>query len=124
MNIKVLPLKSWMSNESVLEYCIKDNGIQKLTKQIFGRPGLYLYGAKCWFETPNGSAYTYAIGGFIQYLKLLETDRINQRQLKALKDIIDQRLSTPKQRELYYFCQLANDIRRAERNIRKSMLRT
>lgn len=124
MNIKVLPLKPWMKNQTALEFCIKDNGIQKLTKTIFGRPGIYLHGVKCWFETANGSAYTYAIGKFIQDLKLLETDSINQRQFNALKGIVEQKLSTPKQRELYYYCQLATDLRKVERNVRKHTLKT
>jgi rhodanese-related sulfurtransferase len=125
MNIKVLPLKFWMLDDFLLDTCIKDSQFyHRLSKPIFGRPGIYLHGVKCWFETPNEEAYIYPIEKFKYDLDILEAFNINHRQLKALKDIMDQRLSTHKQRELYYLCQEANALRRAKRNLRKAMLRT
>lgn len=125
MNIKVLPLKVWMLHELSLKICIKDSQLyHRLSKPIFGRPGIYLHGVKCWFETPNKEAYLYPIEEFKYDLDILEASNINHRQLKALKDITDQRLSTRHQRELYYLCQEANALRRAKRNLRKAMLTT
>ena len=114
-----------MLDALLLQTCIKDSQLyHRLSKPIFGRPGIYLHGVKCWFETPNQEAYTYPIEKFKYDLGILEALHINHRQLKALKDIIDQRLSTRHQRELYYLCQEANALRRAKRKLRKSMLRT
>ena len=69
----------------------------------FGRPGKYLLGDLCWLEVPGRSqCYEYPAEQFKYELRILEASRLNHRQIQALEQIIAQKLSTKKQRELYY----------------------
>lgn len=100
-NIKVLPLDRWMSCDEDIEEEIKELDLRE-TLPVFKKPGWYVFGKACWFETPLGKAYHYSIEQFKHELSLYEVSKYNHKQINALKEFINQGLATKKQKELYY----------------------
>jgi hypothetical protein len=80
MNIKVLPLEPWMKFTSTVCKSAVDQA-QEISP-VFKREGYYLYGDKCWFETPEGTAYLHEKNNFTFTLEVLEAEKYNHRQIK------------------------------------------
>jgi len=117
-NLKVLPLEGWMlytDEEDIKELNLKE------AVPIFKRPGYYLFNNFCWFELPSGKAYNYDVATFKFELSLYEVSKYNNKQIEALKEIINQKLATKKQKELYYLIRhyyQSKDVERSAMRIR------
>jgi hypothetical protein len=116
MRLKVLPLDRWMTkvytNPEDFKSCV--HGMKKILP-ILNRDGIYKYGKLYWFES-MGVAYKYWSGMFDFTLNILHASELNERQAQALKDIVEQKLATRKQRELHYFRKQYAYIQSIKRN--------
>jgi len=72
MNIKSLPLESWMKNLSS-----KSSPRLKEIKPILDRPGYFKYDNKVWFEV-NGKAFEYNVKMFDYRMNLLNFPALNK----------------------------------------------
>lgn len=122
MNIKVLPLDFWMTHANLLEDCLAD-GRYCPVEVRFKRPGIYLEGDSCWFELDAERAYTYDKSYFTYTIELYEAMRLTVKQAAALKQIIELKLATRKQRELHCRYREAMEGRNVYRMSRKVSLR-
>lgn len=119
MNVKRLNLDKWMMrNDNVFEETVKQ---YEPFKRIFGKPGIYLYGDKCWFELPNGKSYLYSKEIFEYVLKMEEVKKLNQYQIEALRNIVKQKLATKEQRNLLYHYECMMMTRKTKRNTKLMM---
>lgn len=98
MNIKRLQLDKWMvskkSNQNILGF----EPYLEITPTI-GKNGLYKSGLNCWFEV-DGKAYTYPINMFKYDFKIIEVNEYDNREIKALSEIVRLGLATKKQKEI------------------------
>ena len=111
MNIKVLQLERWMRSPKLREQCLQVGQLYKPTESIFNRPGLYLHGNECWFELADGRACTYPIDSFRRELELLNVQHLNHRQIHALEQIVENKLSTSHQRRLLQLARQNQSVR-------------
>jgi hypothetical protein len=103
MTLKILPLDSWMKHTPSLEKCIYYKTHLPTTPK-FNRPGMYLKGKDCWFETLDGRAFIYDEYQFKYGLSLLDVEKYNARQVAALKSVCDEHVATKEQRTTYALC--------------------
>lgn len=91
----------------------------------FRREGIYLLGKSCWFEVLDKSwqAWTFPVETFEFELQLREAERLNDRQIQALRLVVQQRLSTKHQREMLYFSDCLSMSREVGRNARLTRLK-
>ena len=94
-NVKRLQLQNWMSMD---DPCLFEDHPEILP--IFRKPGYYLFGDICWFENLKGRAYMDKSVHFKYELFLLEASELNIHQMRALKEVVQQKLATHKQRVL------------------------
>jgi hypothetical protein len=118
MNIKVLPLENWAKDDAKSRR-VGVLGTAKYPEMepVFKRDGVYLNGEYCWMEI-RGRAYRYSASDFKHRLKMLDAERYNHRQIKALQDICSQKLATKHQKELLYSIAVASEVREVGRRSR------
>ncbi len=105
MTIKVLKLCYWMrqQNHEILKH--HQEKTLKYYKEItprFNRPGVYLANHHCWFEMADGRAYEYREADFNRDLLYFTASELNHWQGEALKAIMEQKLATGRQKNLYF----------------------
>lgn len=117
--LKVLPLEPYM------EYCAHAELPESLheTCITFNRPGIYLRGEECWYETPQGRAFTYDPAQFRHTLSLLDAERLNLRQVAALTEFCNQGLANKDQWKLYHLCNNVIELRITARQCRLDLMR-
>ena len=105
MTIKVLKLCQWMTQkpDGYLKH-LQEKTLQyyKRIDTRFNRPGLYLSNHYCWFEMADGRAYEYRETDFRCDLFYFTATELNQWQGEALKAIVEQKLATGRQKNLYF----------------------
>jgi len=117
MRIKRLNTDYWMEDRDMRENCVKGSSSKHTPcSPIFGKPGIYKVGNKCWFETTDGMAFTYPVKYFIHTLKTINASFLDKRKINALKMIIEAGLSTQQQKDLYYFSRHADEIKMIRRS--------
>lgn len=98
MNIKRLQLDKWMiskkSNQDIL-------GFEPYFEisPIIGKNGIYKSGLNCWFEV-DGKAYSYPVKRFNYDFKIIEINEYDNKDIKALSEIVKLGLATKKQKEI------------------------
>ena len=109
----------------VLEYDISDWQLELFSDEWveipgckpLGRPGKYLLGDICWFETVGRDAcYEYSAEMFKYQLSLLEAAQLNDKQIQALEQIVAQKLATKAQQKLLYLAASERERRQIGRN--------
>lgn len=123
MTTKVLKLEPWMANlDPEFDKPLIDQLIE--IEPVHYRNGYYLRGDDCWFER-NGKAFTMKrlAGSFKFNLELLEVERFNHRQIEALRVIIEARLATKKQKQIYWACLALGELKQTRRSINRAFLR-
>ncbi len=103
MNIKTIPLYSWMKNSWALEDVLK-YGSYKQLPTVFNRPGVYKIGKVCWFETTDGKAFYYDREQFDYDMSLINVSEYNARQVNALGVACREKVATKTQQRLYHLC--------------------
>ncbi len=101
MNIKVLQLSPSYKSKPILEYNIKIGTFDQVPA-VFNRPGIYLQGEKCWFEVPDGRAFTYSKNMFQYDIDLLEVEEVPKRVIEALSKLRHTRYITKDQRKILH----------------------
>ena len=125
-NLKRLDLDSWM--DPVWEVWVegRDELLEKSYVPVppaIGIPGIYLQRKICWFELKDGRAFKFEEEMFRYKLGLLVAQELNDRQANALRQVVDQRLATKKQRNLLYAWENARDLRKTGRQAQLSYSR-
>lgn len=107
MRIKRLNIDFWMERNEInpktgrrkdrqFEACFE-------IEPVIGKPGFYLLGDKCWFESSNGRAFSYNKTVFLRTLNSLNvTQKYNQKQIRAMEQCIFEGVSAGWQREIVY----------------------
>lgn len=114
--LKVLPLERWMSCPDEVADCVEPGRIEQMQARV-KRPGWYLQGDTCWFETPDGKAYTYIRSYFCHNLAVLNALQLNHRQVAALASVVKEGLATKEQRSLLANYQDAMHLRAIRRGV-------
>ena len=83
---------------------------------VFKRNGKYAKGDKAWFEV-DGKAWTYSIKMFQWEIATLEAERLNARQVSALKAVCENKLATKQQAQLLYMYNHAQELREIRRGV-------
>lgn len=122
MTLKTLPLESWMQDDEELAEVLESDRYPPCRVSV-GRPGIYLEGPLCWFELDAQRAYAYPREDFTYKLRLLDASKLNERQVQALQQIVQQGLATKQQRQLLRDCRDSAEIRNTGRDSRKTFLR-
>ncbi len=121
MNIKVLELNPWMKKTRGREECLADAYYQK-SIPIFNRPGKYLQGDICWFELGDGRAFTYNREYFEYELGLLKSSELLQEEILALGLMINTKIITKKQKEIYSLYIQYTSLRNTDRWMKKRVI--
>ena len=86
-----------------------------------GKPGYYLYGRECWFENYAGRAYRDNPKLFNYNLRVLRASELNTKQWQALKTLVEERLATRTQKQLFADYLFAMQQKEYMRNVRKTI---
>lgn len=120
-HVKVLPLDHWMTWAASLEDCLAHGPYKKVAPR-FNRPGIYREGASCWFELPDGRAFTFRREDFDFKLAILNAERISRRQAAALAAVVVHRLASPEQETMLRAYRDMMEVRETGRRARKHVL--
>lgn len=104
MNISRMNLQYYMEDEFIFEGYLEDlpkDGRCLQIEPILHRDGIFKRGKECWFEV-RGQAFTYPLETFNFEYSLLNLPSLGQQQMLALKMVVDTKMATKTQRELYY----------------------
>lgn len=114
MNIKVLPLRYWMTRDR--DGLLGSKNYPPAVP-VFGRDGVYAIGGTCWLEV-NGKAYHYPLETFKYTIRMINALHYNERQRQALHAVCQHNLATKAQRSLLYDIRCALEIRETGRRSR------
>lgn len=91
---------------------------------LFKRDGWYCIPKReiSWFEV-SGSAYAWKYKDFINEYNLLCASELNDRKIKALKDIVKEGLNTKGQKDLTNDVLLWEEMKRTQRRVMKIKLK-
>jgi len=104
MNISRMNLQYYMEDDIFFEEYIEDiqRGVSssREIEPIMNRDGIFKRGKDCWFEV-RGQAFTYPLETFNFEFSLVNLPSLSLQQMTALKMVVDTKLATREQRELY-----------------------
>lgn len=117
-NLKRLDLDSWMDPTWDVRAEKRDELLEKSyvpAPPVIGTPGIYLQRKICWFELRDGRAFNYEEEMFRYKLRILDAQKLNARQVSALRQVVEQKLATKKQRALLHDWDCAMETREVGR---------
>lgn len=98
MNIKRLQLDKWMLSKKSKQDILGFEPYIEISPTI-GKNGLYKSGLNCWFEV-DGKAYSYPVKRFDYDFKIIDVNEYDNKDIKALSEIVKLGLATKKQKEI------------------------
>lgn len=122
MNLKRLDLDMWMATKWMLDDVLSQSTDYRPIEPRIGKPGRYLLGDECWFELPDGRAFTAPASGFRFDLARLQSWHLSEAQVLALRAIVKAKLATKRQRQMLYHRECAEAGRDIYRGSRKCAL--
>lgn len=106
-SIKRLSLERWMIDQKDYPYT---------TINSFGKDGWYLVDNISWVEV-KGKTFYYSPIMFKHTLNTLNAGEYNQRSINALQSVIKERLATKKQRDIVYYRDHYEELKRTRRSL-------
>ncbi len=93
-----MKLDKWMTSKKSSNSLLGQDPYFEI-EPTFCKDGIYKQGGKCWFEV-NGAAYTYPVERFIYDFNILEVNEYDNKEIKALAEVVKLGLSTKRQQKI------------------------
>jgi hypothetical protein len=122
MTIKCLELDGWMDPKKRGFADTVRMGPYTEIEPKLNVNGWFLQGNECWFEV-DGKAYSCPREMFDYNMNILNVRELSMLEVDALRQIVEAKLATPKQKKLYGFHRLHGNKFDEHKSRRKKLLR-